>query len=153
MVMVLRFRELFCTKNPPQPPPIARHLLPWYLAQAAPFTSVKTGEGGILAICWSRLQLELEQTCMRSRQPRHVTQHESFSRPGRDGNVMFHQAHQYRTIYISGNTVKWKNLMKEKVWDANRHLLHWETGVHFPHIIICNTVVLLEISLLHICPS
>lgn len=29
----------------------------------------------------------------------------------------------------------------------------WETGVHFPHRIICNTVVLLEISLLHICPS
>lgn len=27
------------------------HLLPWYPAQAAPFMSVKTGEGERLAIC------------------------------------------------------------------------------------------------------
>lgn len=141
------------------------HLLPWYLAQAAPFSCLSRPgrEGGSLTICWFRLQLELEQPCARSRQPglrdaaeRHATWHESFSRPSRDANVTFHQGspvlhhlHPWRRSSMEGLDEREKRRfgMQTDIYCI------WETGVHFPHRIICNSSVLLETSLLHICPS
>lgn len=101
------------------------HLLPWYPAQAAPFMSVKTEEGGRLAICWSRLQLELEQThALHVRIPSSPGFRMPYRGASHDMNHLVARAElemsrliraRWRcTIYISGNAVKREDLIKER---------------------------------------
>lgn len=101
------------------------HLLPWYPAQAAPFMSVKTGAGGRLTICSSRLQLEPEQTCslhvcipssqdfrMLYRGASHDMNHLVASAELEMSRLI--RARRYCTIYITGNAVKRGDFIKER---------------------------------------
>lgn len=103
-------------------------------------------EGGRIAICWSRLQLELEETCVLHTHVC-VTGSPGLKMPygGTSHNInhliawaememsCFIRAHQYCTIYISGNAVKLRTWWKSEaeVWDASRHLLH--VSVRYRH--------------------